>query len=225
MIGGGNAYPMSANNSQFESNGVQYTVALKSGSLNGATVSGQFNITQGNVVVIENYVYQLDTLNGQIVGNGTAYPLTTSGFTYTITTADRSFTVTTEPNAATVTIGDIVYLIGNTTVVGDGVTYPILAYRTFMDGGSTFNIGLDGTVSVPPPLALSGSAPYKRATFTDVPTYTVNDLAAFDGTRYYLISGSPPEFRRALSPTRCATTVSRSPPAPRRPTSSMPRGR
>ena len=194
VIGGGNDYPMSANNSQFEINGVQYTVALKSGSLNGATVSGQINITQGNVVVIENYVYQLDTLNGQIVGNGTAYPLTTSGFTYTITTADRSFTVTTEPNAATVTIGDIVYLIGNTTVGGDGVIYPILAYRTFMDGGNTFNISLDGTVSVPPPLALSGSAPYTRATFTDVVTYTVNDLAAFDGTHYYLISGSPPQF-------------------------------
>ena len=194
VIGGGNAYPMSANNSQFEINGVRYTVALKSGSLNGATVSGQFNITQGNVVVIENYVYQLDTLNGQIVGNGTAYPLTTSGFTYTITTADRSFTVTTEPNAATVTIGEIVYLIGNTTVVGDGVTYPILAYRTFIDGGNTFNIGLDGTVSVPPPLSLSGSAPYTRATFTDGVSYTVNDQAAFDGAHYYLISGSPPQF-------------------------------
>ena len=65
------------------------------------------------------------------------------------------------------TIGDIVYLIGNTTVVGDGVTYPILVYRTFMDGGNTFNIGLDGTVSVAAPLALSGSAPYTRSTFTD----------------------------------------------------------
>jgi hypothetical protein len=194
VIGGGNVYPMRSGNSQFVINGVQYTIALKSGSLNGATVSGQFNIAQSNVVVIENYVYQLDTLNGQIVGNGTAYPLTTSGFTYTITTTDRSFTVTTEPNAATVTIGGIVYQIGNTTVVGDGVTYPILAYRTFVDGGTTFNIGLDGTVSVPPPLSLSGSPPYTRATFTDGATYTVNDLAAFDGANYYLISGSPPQF-------------------------------
>ncbi|HVH76575.1 MAG TPA: hypothetical protein VM755_16790 [Stellaceae bacterium] len=194
VVGGGNIYPMSAGNTQFLLNGVQYTIALKSGSLNGATISGQFNITQGNVVVIENYVYQLDTLNGQIVGNGTTYPLTNSGFTYTITTTDRSFTVTTEPNAATVTIGGIVYLIGNTTVVGDGVIYPILAYRTFIDGATAYNIGLDGTVSVPPPFALSGSAPYTRSTFTDGVAYTVNDLAAFDGTKHYLISGSPPQF-------------------------------
>ena len=135
VVGGGNVYTMTADNTQFLLNGVQYTITLKGGSLNGATISGQFNITQGNVVVIENYVYELDTLNGQIVGNGTTYPLTTSGFTYTITTANQSFTVTTEPNATTVTIGNIVYLINNTTVVGDGVTYPILAYRTFVDGG------------------------------------------------------------------------------------------
>jgi hypothetical protein len=195
VVGGGNVYSMTAGNTQFLLNGVQYTIALKQNSLNGATISGQFNITQGNVVVLENYVYQLDTLNGQIVGNGTAYPLTTSGFTYTITTTDRSFTVTTEPNAVTATIGNIVYQINNTTVVGDGVIYPILPYRTFTDGGTTFRIGIDGTVSVPPPLSLSGSAPYVRSTFTDGGvTYTVNDLAAFDGTKYYLISGSPAQF-------------------------------
>ena len=141
MIGGGNVYPMTAGNTQFVINGVQYTITLKAGSLNGATISGQFNITQGNVVVIENYVYQIDTLNGQIVGNGTAYPLTTSGVTYTITTTDRSFTVTTEPNATTVTIGNIVYQINNTTVVGDGVVYPILVYRTFVDGATSSTSG------------------------------------------------------------------------------------
>jgi hypothetical protein len=89
VIGGGSVYPMTAANSQFILDGVQYTIALKSGLLSGAMISGQFNITQGNVVVIENYAYQLDTLNGQIVGNGTAYPLTTSGFSYSITTANR----------------------------------------------------------------------------------------------------------------------------------------
>ncbi len=194
VVGGGNVYTMTAGNTQFLLNGVQYTVALKQNSLNGATVSGQFNITQGNVVVLENYVYRLDTLNGQIVGNGTTYPLTTSGFTYTISTADRSFTVTTEPNAATVTIGNVVYQINNTTVVGDGVIYPILEYRTFVDGATTFTIGLDGTVSTPPPFMLSGTAPYTRATFTDGATYTVNDIAAFDGTAYHLMSGSPAQF-------------------------------
>ena len=195
VVGGGNVYTMTANNTQFVLNGVQYTITLKGGSLNGATISGQFNITQGNVVVVENYVYELDIANGQIVGNGTAYPLTTSGFTYTITTANQSYTVTTEPNATTVTIGNILYLINNTTVVGDGVTYPILAYRTFVDGATTFNIGLDGTVSVQPPLALTGSAPYTGSTFTDGgATYTVNELVAFDGTIYYLISGTPAKF-------------------------------
>ncbi|MBS1854108.1 MAG: hypothetical protein JST11_01990 [Acidobacteria bacterium] len=195
VVGGGNVYTMTAGNTQFVINGVQYTVALKSGSLNGATISGQFNITQGNVVVIENYVYQLDTLNGQIVGNGTTYPLTTSGFTYTITTADRSFTVTTKPNATTVTIGNVVYLINNTTVVGDGVTYPILVYRTFADGASKFSVGLDGVAYVPQPFTLSGSAPYTKATFTDGATFTVNDIAAFDGTNYFLISGAPAQFK------------------------------
>ena len=197
VVGGGNTYAMTAGNSQFIINGVQYTIALRSGSLNGATISGQFNVTQGNVVVIENYVYQLDTLNGQIVGNGTTYPLTTSGFTYTITTAERTFTVTTEPNAATVTIGNIVYLINNTTVVGDGVTYPILVYRTFTDGTSKFSIGLDGTASVPQPFTLSGAPPYTKATFTDGVTYTVNDIAAFDGTNFFLISGTPAQFKAA----------------------------
>src|SRR5579872_2702695 len=192
VVGGGNVYAMTANNNQFILNGVQYTITLKQNSLNGATVSGQFNITQGNVVGVENYVYQLDTLNGRIVGNGTAYPLTTSGFTCTITTADRSFTVTTQPNATTVTIGTINYLINNTTVVGDGVTYPILAYRTFLDGAAKFVVGLDGTVSTPPPFTLSGSAPYFQSTFADAVSYTVNDIAAFDGVKnYYLMSGSP----------------------------------
>ena len=133
VIGGGNTVTMTANNSQFVLDGVQYTITLKAGSLAGATLSGQFNITQGNVVAIEDYIYQLDTMNGQIVGNGTTYPLTTSGFTYTITTANNSFTVTTEANADTVTIGNIVYRIDDSSVVGDGITYPILQYRTFVD--------------------------------------------------------------------------------------------
>lgn len=198
VVGGGNVYTMTAGNTQFLLNGVQYTITLKGGSLNGATISGQFNITQANVVVIENYVYELDTLNGQIVGNGTLYPLTTSGFTYTITTANQSFTVTTQPNATTVNIGNVEYLIGNSTVVGDGITYPILSYRTFVDGGATYSIGLDGTVSVPPPFTLSGSSPFTRATFTDTgATYTVNDVAAFDGTKYYLLTGTPPRFTTA----------------------------
>ncbi|MGA3005035.1 MAG: hypothetical protein ABSE20_25275, partial [Acetobacteraceae bacterium] len=197
VIGGGSVYPMTAANSQFILDGVQYTIALKSGLLGGAMISGQFNITQGDVVVIENYAYQLDTLNGQIVGNGTAYPLTTSGFSYSITTSNRSFTVTTEPNATSVTIGDIVYLIGDTTVVGDGVVYPILTYRTFSDGGTEYVVGLDGTVSVAPPFTLSGTSPYTRSTFTDGVTYTVNDQAAFDGTSYYLISGTPQQFKTA----------------------------
>jgi len=199
VVGGGNIYTMTAANSQFLISGVQYTIALKQNSLNGATISGQFNITQGNVVVVENYAYQLDTLNGQIVGNGTVYPLTTSGFTYTITTADRSFTVTTEPNATTVTMGGVVYEIGNTIVTGDGITYPILVYRTFTDGTEKFNIGLDGVVYVPPPFTLSGTTPWTRSTFTDptppAATYTVNDLAAFDGQTYFLLTGSPAAFK------------------------------
>lgn len=194
VVGGGNVYPMSAGNTQFLLNGVQYTITLKQGSLNGASISGQFNITQGNVVVVENYVYEIDTLNGQLVGNGATYPLTSSGVTYTISTTDRSFTVTTEPNANTVTIAGIVYQINNTTVVGDEVVYPILVYRTFEDAGTTYDIGLDGVVSLPTPLALSGTAPYTRSTFTDGATYTVNDVAAFDGTDYFRLTGTPPQF-------------------------------
>ena len=194
VIGGGNVYPMTASNTQFSINGVQYTITLKAGSLNGATIFGQFNITQGNVVVIENYVYQIDTLNGQVVGNGTTYPLTASGVTYTISTVDRSFTVTTEPNATTVTIANIVYQINNTTVVGDGVVYPILEYRTFVDGDNAFRIGNDGVVSIPTPFGLSGSAPFTRSSFTDGATYTVNDIAAFDGTTYFRMTGTPAQF-------------------------------
>jgi hypothetical protein len=70
QVTGGNIYPMTAGNTQFLLNGVQYTIALKAGSLNGATISGQFNITQGNVVVIENFVYEIDMLNGQLVMSG-----------------------------------------------------------------------------------------------------------------------------------------------------------
>ena len=196
VVGGGNVYTMTSANTQFVIDGVQYTITLKGGSLNGATISGQFNITQGNVIVIENYVYELDTLNGQIVGNGTMYPLTTSGFTYTITTANSSFTVTTQPNATTVSIGNEVYQINNTTVVGDGVTYPILTYRTFTDGASSYSIGFDGTAYTTATLSLTGTAPaYTGATFTDgAATYTVNELAAFDGTNYYLMTGSPLQF-------------------------------
>ena len=198
VVGGGNVYPMTAANTQFVLDGVQYTITLKAGSLNGATISGQFNITQGNVVVVEDYAYELDVQNGQIVGNGTAYPLTTSGSTYTIATGNQSFTVTTEANATTVKIGNIVYQINNTTVVADGVTYPILPYRTFVDGTTTYTIGADGTADLPGPLALSGVSPYTNATFADgATTYTVNAVAAFDGTNYYLISGTPAQFTTA----------------------------
>jgi hypothetical protein len=185
VVGGGNVYQMTALNTQFLLNGIQYTILLRQNSLYGASVSGQFDITEGNVVVLENYVYQLDTLNGQIVGNGTVYPLAMSGLSYTITAADHSFTVTTKPNAATVTINNVVYQVNNTTVVGDGITYPVLQYRSFLDGGTTYNVGLDGTVSAGPLISLTGS------TFTDGNSYTVNALAASDGnSNYYLMTGA-----------------------------------
>ncbi len=193
VTGRGSTVKMTANNTQFELDGVQYTITLKAGSLAGATISGQFNIDQGNVVAIENFIYLLDTLDGQIVGNGTAYPLTTSGFTYTITTASSGFTVTTAANAATVTIGNVVYRIDGSSVVGDGITYPILKYRTFVDDGVSYVIGNDGVVSLPQPLAV---AAYQ---FTDSgQTYTISQNAAFDGAAYYLIASpaanAPPQF-------------------------------
>jgi len=195
VVGGGNTYTMTAGNTQFVIGGVPYTIALKGGSLAGATVSGQYDITQANVVVLENYVYELDVLDGQIVGNGLAYPLTSSGFTYSIATANQSFTVTSEANATTVTIGGVVYQINNTTVVGDGVTYPILVYRTFADGTATYQIGADGTADLPATLPLSAATP---PTFTDgAATYKVNQPAAFDGTSYHLISGTPVAFTAA----------------------------
>src|SRR5581483_7005842 len=135
----------------------------------------------------------LDTMNGQIVGNGTTYPLTTSGYSYTISTANNSFTVTTEPNADTVTIGNIVYRIDDATVVGDGIIYPILDYRTFVDEGTSYVIGNDGVVSLPQAL---GVAAFQ---FTDSgQTYTVKQSAAYDGSAYYLITSpaanSPAQF-------------------------------
>ena len=188
VSGGGSTVKMTANNSQFVLDGVQYTIALKAGSLAGATISGQFNIDQGNVVAIEGYVYQLDTLNGQIIGNGSTYPLTTSGFTYTITTANNSFTVTTEANADTVTIGNVVYRIGGSSVVGDGITYPIIEYRTFVDAGTSYVIGNDGVVALPQVIAV---AAYQ---FSDAgQTYTVQQNAAFDGANYALITTPDPD--------------------------------
>jgi hypothetical protein len=196
VTGGGSTVKMTANNTQFVIGGVQYTVTPKAGSLAGATLSGQFNISQGNVVAIEDYLYLLDTMNGQVVGNGTAYPLTTSGFTYTISTTDSSFTVTTEANADTVTIGNIVYRIDGSSVVGDGITYPVLKYRTFVDDTVSYVIGLDGTVALPQPLAVAAFQ------FTDgAQTYTVKQNAAFDGASYYLITtpaaNAPPQFKAA----------------------------
>jgi hypothetical protein len=193
VIGGGNTVTMTANNSQFVLDGAQYTITLKSGSLAGATLSGQFNISQGNVIAIEDYIYLLDTMNGQIVGNGNSYPLTTSGYSYTITTANNSFTVTTQPNADTVTIGNVVYRIDDSTVVGDGIIYPILRYRTFVDEGTSYVIGNDGVVSLPQALNVAAFQ------FSDSgQTYTVQQSAAYDGSAYHLIStpaaNSPPQF-------------------------------
>ena len=188
VMGGGNTYPMTDQNTQFEIDGVPYTITLKSGSLAGGSVSGQFDITQGNVVVIEDFVYLLDTLNSQVVGNGSAYPLTTSGVTYDVTTAGRSFTVTAEPNETTVTIANVDYVLGSSSVVADGVTYPILVYRSFIDGGQSYDIGLDGTVSTETTFPLAGGS------FTDGATYETNLFAAFDGTTYYPMSGTPAAF-------------------------------
>ena len=186
VVGGGGTVAMTANNSQFMLDGVQYTITAKAGSLAGATVAGQFNIAQGNVIDIEGYMYELDTMNGEIVANGTTYPLTTSGYTYTITTAGgSSFTVTTEPNAATVTIGGVVYRIDGSSVVGDGLIYPIVTYRTFVDEGTTYVVGNDGVVSLPQPLAVNALQ------FSDGgQTYTVKGSAAYDGAAYHLISGA-----------------------------------
>ena len=147
VVGGGNTYTMTAGNTQFVIDGVQYTITLKAGSLNGATISGQFNITQGNVVVIENYVYQLDILNGQIVGNGTAYPLTTSGFTYYDHDGEPELHGHhARPNAT--------HRHHRRHRLPDQrhhrrrrrrhLSDP--AYRTFADGAATYQIGLDGTV-------------------------------------------------------------------------------
>ena len=194
VTGNGVTYPMTDSNTQVVIDGVPYTLTLKQNSLLGATLAGQFNIVQGNVVVVEDYAYQLDTLNAQIVGNGSAYPLTTSGSTYSITAAGQSFTVTTAPNATTVTIGGIDYAINGSTVVGDGVTYPMLTFRSFTDQAETFDIGLDGTVSTAQVFPLSGTAPFTGSTFTDGATYTVNELAAFDGTAYYPMTGTPAAF-------------------------------
>jgi hypothetical protein len=198
VTSGGQTYKMTTSNTQFNTGDSQYTLSLLNNSLNGAMVSGQFNISQANVIVIENYVYQLDTLNGRIVGNGTTYPLISDGVTYTISSTgvtDNSFTVTTEPNATTVTIDNVVYSIRNSTVVGDGITYRILPYRTFLDGTQSFSIEFDGTVSSTTSFTLSGNSPYSRSTFTDGSiSYTVNDVASFDGSQYHLISGSPPQF-------------------------------
>ena len=208
---------MTAGNTQFELDGPTYTIALKSGSLLGATVSGQFDIAQGNVVVIEDFVYQLDTLNNQVVGNGTSYPLMTSGPTYTITTTDGSFTVTSAANAITVPIGDIDYLIGDTTVVGDDFTYPILPYRSFADGDDIYEFGLDGSVTTSATFALTGTPPFTDSTFTDDTTYTVNAPAAFDGADYYLLSGSPQQFTVGGRRPPSAPTALRSRRAPPRP--------
>lgn len=195
VVGGGNVYVMTAGNTQFLLEGTQYTISLRQNSLSGALVSGQFNISQGNVVVLENYVYQLDTLNGQVVGNGTDYPLTTSGLTYTITTADRSFTVTSKSNATTITLMNAVYQITNTSVVGNGQTYPISRYRSFLDGATKYDVGLDGSVSIAPPLELSQDDFSGQYTFTDGVTYNVFNRAAFDGvSRYFLIIGDTPQF-------------------------------
>jgi hypothetical protein len=189
VTGAGNTYPMTDQNTQVEIDGVPYTITPKSGSLTGGTVSGQFDITQGNVVVIENFVYLLDTLNSQVVGNGLAYPLTTSGVTYDVTTAGNTFTVTAQQNEETATIGNVDYVIGNTSVVADGVTYPILVYRSFADGSGTYDIGLDGTVSTATTFGLSNNQ------FTDGPTtYKTNLVAAFDGSAYYPMTGSPQAF-------------------------------
>ncbi len=189
VIGAGNTYPMTDQDTQVEIDGVPYTITLKSGSLTGGTVSGQFDISQGNVVVIENFVYVLDTLNSQVVGNSLAYPLTTAGVTYDVTTAGSTFTVTAQQNEETATIGNVDYVIGNTSVVADGITYPILVYRSFADGSDTFDIGLDGTVSTATTFSLS------NAQFTDgSTTYTTNLVAAFDGSAYYPMTGSPQAF-------------------------------
>ena len=182
VIGGGNTYPMSAANTQFEINGVQYTIALRQGSLSGATISGQFNITQGNVVVIENYVYVLDTLNGQIVGNGTAYPLTTSGVTYTISTATAASPSRPSPTPATVTIGNVVYQINSTTVVGDEVTYPIVEVPRVRRRDNDVPHRPDGIAGAHPVRAVRLAALRRRDLHRRRATYTVNDIAAFDGT-------------------------------------------
>ena len=189
VVGGGNIYTMTAGNTQFVIDGVQYTITLKGASLNGATISGQFNITQANVVVIENYVYELDTLNGQIVGNGTTYPLTTSGFTYTITTADQQLH---RHHRAQRHHGhhrqhrlpdQQHHCRRRRRYLSDPCLSHLRRRHTPSTSAST------APSQSPPPLTVSAAT--TPPTFTDgATTYTVNALAAFDGTTYYPITGT-----------------------------------
>ena len=62
-------------------------------------------------------------------------------------------------------------------------------------GAASYQIGYDGTANIPTPLPLNVPAAPALPTFQDgATTYTVNAPAAFDGTNYFPITGSPTSF-------------------------------
>ena len=192
IVGNGNTYPV--NQSQFIINNIVYiidqntnpfTVVFNSQTTSmdstntqftidgnlyfydpvGKTVTGQYDITQSDVIIINDYVYQVDTLNASVIGNGSVYPITTNGKIYSVVESDlagnsQSYTVTKTGNGNTVTINNTVYTINNTSVSGvDSVTgfidvFPITLLKRFVIGSGasavTYTINSDDTVTKSP---------------------------------------------------------------------------
>ena len=91
---------------------------------------------------------------------------------------------------------NIVYQINNTTVVGDGVVYPILVYRTLRRRRRRRSTSAStARARLPATFPLSGSAPFTGATFTDGarPTRSTTSPPS-TARRTSGCPGSPPQF-------------------------------
>lgn len=187
VYGNGQTYTMYNNNTNFTIDGIQYTVT-KTG------INGQYDIKQANVVTINNYNYELDITNGQVIGNGTVYPITSNGDSYTITTANNSFTVTTNGYSNSVTLNNSVFVITNTSVIGNGASYPIFNLRRFVNTNMTntdttkthvtYTLHNDGTVTSDDPASFVSSVGIDD-NFTD--TYPGNTVGTSAGIYKYFV--------------------------------------
>ena len=197
VIGGGNVYPMTANNTQFVLNGVQYTITLKAGSLDGR--DGLRPVQHHAGQCRRDRELRLSARHAERADRRQRRDVSADDVGLHLHDLDRRPQLHRHHRAqrrhghhrqhrlpdqqhdawsATASCTQFSNTARSSTAANDVQHRP---RRRRVDPRAVRALRL-------------GAVP--RSTFTDGATYTVNDIAAFDGTSYFRMTGTPAAVHR-----------------------------